>query len=64
MLVLSRRVDQDIVVTVAGQTVIIRVCAIVGGHVRIGIEAPLDVRIKRRELGDRKRTDSEQKEAA
>ena len=48
MLVLSRRVNQQIVLPGLGITV--TVVAIKGGAVRIGIEAPPDVSVVREEL--------------
>jgi carbon storage regulator len=48
MLVLSRRLNEKIVLP--GLDVTITVVAIKGGTVRIGIEAPPDVRIVREEL--------------
>ena len=47
MLVLSRKVDQAFVV---GDSIIVRVLAVSGGKVRLGIEAPRDVPIFREEL--------------
>lgn len=47
MLVLSRHVDEQIVI---GDDVVITVCEIRGDKVRIGIEAPLDVSVHRREV--------------
>ena len=47
MLVLTRRPGESIVV---GQNIIITVIEIKGGQVRIGIDAPAHVPIRRREL--------------
>ena len=49
MLVLSRRDGEEIVV---GENVVIKVLASSGGRVRIGIEAPRNVSIRRAELAD------------
>jgi carbon storage regulator len=47
MLVLSRKFDESIMI---GDSVVIKVLAIQDGQVKIGIEAPKDVRILRREI--------------
>lgn len=47
MLVLSRKVGQDILV---GDAIKFSVLRIVGGRVQIGIAAPADVRVMRDEL--------------
>ena len=50
MLVLSRRVNEKIILPDLGITV--QVTAIQGGRVRIGIEAPPDIAVLRQELVD------------
>jgi carbon storage regulator len=52
MLVLSRKVDQAIVI--AGKVRVV-VAAVRGESVRLGVEAPRDVTIDREEIHDRKR---------
>lgn len=47
MLVLSRKTDESIVID---ETVNIVVLSVRGGRVRLGIEAPKEVQIQRREL--------------
>ena len=47
MLVLSRKKDQEILL---GENIRLRVISIRGGTVRVGIEAPRSVNIKRGEL--------------
>ena len=47
MLVLSRKFDESIMI---GDSVVIKVLSIQDGQVKIGIEAPKDVRILRREI--------------
>ncbi len=47
MLVLSRRDGQEIVL---GEDIVIKVLSIDGGRVRIGIEAPQSVPVRRSEL--------------
>jgi len=47
MLVLSRKVGQTILV---GENISIRVLQVSGGSIRLGIEAPTDIRILRGEL--------------
>ncbi|HEX3869202.1 MAG TPA: carbon storage regulator, partial [Pirellulales bacterium] len=54
MLVLSRRCGEEIVI---GQHVIVRVLGVNGSAVRLGFEAPPEVRIKRREIYDRERVE-------
>ena len=46
MLVLSRNVGQDIII---GDDVVVKVLAVKGNQVRIGIDAPNDVDIMREE---------------
>lgn len=50
MLVLSRKAQQTIQI---GDDVVITVVRVHGGHVRIGIEAPREVRVRRGELPPR-----------
>lgn len=47
MLVISRKAEQTVVL---GERIVVRVLAICGGRVRLGIEAPEDVTILRGEL--------------
>lgn len=47
MLVLSRRHGEQILV---GENVVIKVLAVSNGRVRVGIEAPRDVQVRRGEL--------------
>lgn len=47
MLVLSRKVDDGIVI---GDNVVIRVLGVKGNQVRIGIDAPRDVKVNRAEV--------------
>lgn len=47
MLVLTRKLNQKILI---GDNVEITVCALPGGAVRLGIQAPPEVRILRKEL--------------
>jgi carbon storage regulator len=49
MLVLTRQIEQEIVI---GDTIRIKVLGITGNQVRLGIEAPAEVAILRRELCD------------
>lgn len=51
MLVLTRRVNEDIIVdSVSGVPVLIRILEIQGGKVRVGIEADQSTAIHRREI--------------
>jgi len=47
MLILSRKLNEQIVI---GDRIVITVVAIRGGNVRLGIEAPADVPVHRREV--------------
>ena len=49
MLVLTRQIEQEIVL---GDKIRIKVLSVTGNQVRLGIEAPADVTILRRELYD------------
>ena len=49
MLVLSRKLDEDIVI---GDNIVLKVIEIRGDKVRIGIEAPRDTPVHRREVYD------------
>ena len=54
MLVLSRQVNETIVLDLDdGRTVLITVVELAGNRVRLGIEAPADVPIRRAELPKR-----------
>jgi carbon storage regulator len=52
MLVLSRKVGEEIVI---GNDIRIKVVAVDGGKVRIGIVAPKDVIVDRQEIHDRRK---------
>lgn len=47
MLVLSRRVNEEIVI---GDNIVVKVLDVGRGRIRLGIEAPRDVPVKRSEL--------------
>jgi carbon storage regulator len=49
MLVLSRKVGESFVI---GDKIIVTVVRIAGGGVRLGIEAPVDCVVVRKELGE------------
>ena len=49
MLILSRKPNEQILI---GENVVITVVAVSGGHVRLGIEAPREIPIHRREVFD------------
>lgn len=50
MLVLSRKIGQSLLI---GPNIRLTVCAISGGQVRIGIEAPQEVKVLREEVARR-----------
>lgn len=52
MLVLSRKVGEEIVI---GDSIRIKIVAVDGGKVRIGIVAPKDVIVDRQEIHDRRK---------
>jgi carbon storage regulator len=47
MLVLSRKIDQEILI---GEEIVVTVISVNGNRVKLGIEAPEDVRILRKEV--------------
>lgn len=55
MLILTRRIGESIKI---GDDITIQITRIQGGRVRIGIEAPKDVKIMRNELEAKPRVDS------
>lgn len=57
MLILARQLNERIRI---GEDIVVVVCGIRNGVVRIGIEAPKDVVIQRQEVFDTKRINGEQ----
>ncbi|MBI3837683.1 MAG: carbon storage regulator [Planctomycetia bacterium] len=57
MLVLSRKHGEQIELSMDGQLVTVAVVRIETGRVRIGIEAPANIGVRRKELCGRRRTD-------
>lgn len=51
MLVLSRKINEEILI---GEDVVVRVLAIARGKIQLGIEAPRDVQVDRREIRERR----------
>jgi carbon storage regulator len=49
MLVLSRKTEEDILI---GDSVVVKIIEIRGDKVRLGIEAPKDVPVHRREIAE------------
>lgn len=49
MLVLSRKMNETIII---GDDIVVSVVKIKGGNVRLGIQAPREVRIVRKEIAD------------
>lgn len=54
MLILTRRPGEDILI---GEEVVVRVIAVNGTSVKIGVEAPKDVPVDRREVKERESRD-------
>ncbi len=50
MLVLQRREGERLVIEAGGRTIFVLVAAMDGGRVRLGVEAPADVRVDREEV--------------
>ena len=57
MLILTRRISEKLII---GENVTVTILSVKGNHVRIGIDAPRDVKINREEIF--KRVQKEQKE--
>lgn len=55
MLVLHRKLNEEIVIVVAGREIVVKLVSVGGDGARIGIVAERDVRIDRREIYDKKR---------
>jgi len=55
MLVLSRKIDEQIVIN---DNVVITIIEIRGDKVRLGIDAPKEIPVDRREVYERKRRDT------
>ncbi len=49
MLILNRKVDESIII---GDNIEIKILEIVDGKIKIGIEAPRDIRVLRKEIYD------------
>jgi carbon storage regulator len=52
MLVLSRKKDEQIVITLGSQLVTIKVVDVRGDRVRLGVDAPASVSVHRQEIHD------------
>jgi len=55
MLVLSRKESESIVIN---ENIVITIIRVAGGGVRIGIEAPREIPVRREELADRREAES------
>jgi len=55
MLVLSRKVNERIIIDVGDVEIIVCVCKMTRNRARIGIEAPLSVRIQREEIHNKEK---------
>lgn len=54
VLVLTRRIDEDIIIGPSKEDVVVRVLGIKGGQVKIGVKAPPATEVDRGEIRDRK----------
>ena len=61
MLILTRKVGESIMI---GESVEVKVLGLRAGQVKIGIEAPKDLRVHREEIFDRIRAEQESKSRA
>lgn len=62
MLIVTRCEGEDVLIDVPGvPTITVRLVEVAGGRVRVGVDAPADVSVMRRELWSRDR-DSREKE--
>jgi carbon storage regulator len=59
MLVLSRKLNERIVVRLGGEIVTIEILKIAGNRVRVGVDAPSHVAVHRQELWNRIATELE-----
>lgn len=50
MLVLERKVDESVVIAVAGVTIEVFVTSVRGNKVRIGFDAPVEAKVNRKEV--------------
>lgn len=53
MLILTRRVQETIVIGEGARAIRVTILSVSGNHVRLGIEAPRDVDVHRQEIYDR-----------
>ncbi|GAB6166976.1 hypothetical protein JCM19992_29760 [Thermostilla marina] len=60
MLILSRKTNEQIVI---GDNIVVTVVAVRGGNVRLGVDAPRDVQVHRREVYDAIKAQESQKVA-
>jgi carbon storage regulator len=59
MLVLSRKKGESVVIEDHdGQEIIVTICAVEGGKVRVGITAPRSMRIDREEIHERRQAET------
>lgn len=57
MLVLHRKINEEIVIVVAGQQVVVKLVSVGGDGARIGVVADREVKVDRREVYERKQGD-------
>jgi len=53
MLVLTRRVDEKIIITTPNETIEVMIADINGRHVKVGVKAPKHIPIHREEIFDK-----------
>ena len=60
MLVLTRKLGQQVVMSLGGEMVTVGILKIAGGRVRVGIDAPSQIAVRRREIAGTLEPGSEQ----
>jgi carbon storage regulator len=59
MLILGRRVGEDVMI---GKDIVVKVIGVYGGQIRLGIDAPKDVEVHRKEIYQKIHSKDDKKE--